>query len=388
MRRRRRTAACTPTTECAVPCCARWRAAADVDPEDSMSPIGTLLAALVLAGSAAPVPHDPGLSSLQVTCRGNRVCVHVAFANADFRGATAFDRNADGTLDALELANARPALAELVRTEFLLLAPSGVPAELQAVELAENKDIELSLAFARPEADAVLQVPFLRLFAHGHRCYAALLDDAGAVAGDALLNPRAFTFAITAAPVATGFAQAGAFLALGIEHILIGYDHLAFLLALLVGCLSWRRIVATITAFTVAHSLTLLGAATGLVRLPSLLVEASIAASIVAVAVANLLQRGGAAHRWPWAFGFGLVHGFGFAGVLADLDIGSAHSPGLAPLLSFNLGVEIGQLAFALAIVPLLRFAASRPRGARVAPAVSLAVGLLGCWWLGERLLA
>ena len=355
-----------------------------------MSPLGTLLAALVLAGSTAPVPHDPGLSSLQVTCRGNRLAVHVAFANADFRCATAFDRNGDGTLDALELASARPALAELVRTEFVLLAPSGVgvPADLLAAELAENKDIELSLAFARPEADAVLQVGFLRLFAHGHRCYAALLDDAGAVAGDALLNPRAFTFAIPAAPVATGFAQAGAFLALGIEHILIGYDHLAFLLALLVGCLSWRRIVATITAFTVAHSLTLLDAATGLVRLPGLLVEASIAASIVAVAVANLVQRGSTAHRWPWAFGFGLVHGFGFASVLADLDVVSARSPGLAPLLAFNVGVEIGQLAFALAIIPLLRFLALRPRGARVAPLVSLAVGLLGCWWLGERLLA
>jgi hydrogenase/urease accessory protein HupE len=354
-----------------------------------MSPI-SVLAALVLAGSAAPVPHDPGLSSLQVTCRGNRLAVHVAFANADFRGATALDRNGDGTIDALELASARPELAELVRTEFVLLAPSGAGApELFAAELAENKDIELSLAFARPEGDAVLQVPFLQLFAHGHRCYAAFRDDAGAVIGDALLNPRAFTFAIpVAAPVASGFAQSGAFLVLGIEHILIGYDHLAFLLALLVGCLSWRRIVATITAFTVAHSLTLLGAATGLVRLPSLLVESGIAASIVAVAVANLLQRSGTAHRWPWAFGFGLVHGFGFASVLADLDITSAHSPGLAPLLCFNLGVEIGQLAFALAIVPLLRFLAHRPRGARVAPAVSLAVGLLGCWWLCERLLA
>jgi hypothetical protein len=118
------------------------------------------------------------------------------------------------------------------------------------------------------------------------------------------------------------------------------------------------------------------------------LVEASIAASIVAVAVANLLQRSGTAHRWPWAFGFGLVHGFGFASVLANLDIMSAQSPGLAPLLSFNVGVEIGQLAFALATVPLLRFLARHPRGARVAPMVSLGVGLLGCWWLCERLLA
>ena len=354
-----------------------------------MSPIGTILAAFVLASSAAPVPHDPGLSSLRVTCDGSRLAVHAAFANADFCSATVFDRNNDGALDAVELASARPALAELVRTQFVLLSADGVAApELLGAELAENQDIELSLAFARFGGDAELQVPFLRLLSRGHRCYAAFFDG-DAVVGDALLSPRAFTFALPAsASVATGFAQSGAFLVLGIEHILIGFDHLAFLLALLVGCLSWRRIVATITAFTVAHSLTLLGAATGLVRLPSLLVEATIAGSIVAVAVANLLQRRGAAHRWPWAFGFGLVHGFGFAGVLADLDIGGAQSPGLVPLLAFNFGVEIGQLAFALAVVPLLRVAARRPRGARVAPVLSLAVGLLGCWWLGERLLA
>ncbi|HEU4417540.1 MAG TPA: HupE/UreJ family protein [Planctomycetota bacterium] len=264
--------------------------------------LDTMLALLALAGSAAPVPHDPGLSSLRVTCEGSRLAVHAAFANADFCSATAFDRNNDGALDAVELASAHPALAELVRTQFVLLSAGGVAApELLGAELAENQDIELSLAFARSGGDAELQVPFLRLLSRGHRCYAALLDD-GAVIRDALLSPRALAFARpAAAPAATGFAQSGAFRVLGIDHILIGFDHLAFLLALLVGCRSWRRIVATITAFTVAHSLTLLGAATGLVRLPSLLVEATIAGSIVAVAVANLLQRPG--HETPLAVG-------------------------------------------------------------------------------------
>jgi hypothetical protein len=140
--------------------------------------------------------------------------------------------------------------------------------------------------------------------------------------------------------------------------------------------------VLTITAFTVAHSLTLLAAALGLVALPSLLVEATIAASIVCVALANLWQRGQASHRWPLAFGFGLVHGFGFAGVLADL--GFTAEAALLPLLAFNLGVEAGQLLFAALTVPLLAWAGRR-FGAKVGLGVSVAVGLAGLGWLLTR---
>lgn len=359
----------------------------------SFAAIALALAGLALTAAAdpapAPAPHDPGLSSLRVWRDERLLTVHAAFANADFRGATAIDRDGNGAIDPEELAAARPALERLAAAEFALHGAGGASAPtLVGAAIADNADVELTLAFPLPTAPAALHVTFLRLLSRGHRCYAALLVDGDAIAADALLSPAALEFPLplaTAGAAPSGFAQAGAFFVLGIEHILIGFDHLAFLLALLVGGLSWRRIVATITAFTAAHSITLIGTALGVMQLPSLLVEATIAGSIVFVASANLLQRSTNAHRWPLAFGFGLVHGFGFASVLADLTIGEPRA--VAPLLSFNLGVEVGQLAFALAVVPLLRSAARRKHGERIASGLSIAVGLAGLWWLAERLL-
>ena len=122
-------------------------------------------------------------------------------------------------------------------------------------------------------------------------------------------------------------------------------------------------------------------------HLPSLLVEATIAASIVVVVAAcNLLARSRLAHGWPLAFGFGLVHGFGFAGVLADLSIGGPDM--LLPLLTFNLGMEVGQLAFVCIAVPLLALAMRHRRGRAVPVLVLVGVGVAGVWWLCERLVA
>jgi hydrogenase/urease accessory protein HupE len=149
------------------------------------------------------------------------------------------------------------------------------------------------------------------------------------------------------------------YLLLGIEHILSGFDHLLFLLALLLLVKGVRSIVATITAFTVAHSLTLAAASLGWVKVPVPAVEAVIALSIVFVAVEVVHSRQGRqglSSRSPWivAFVFGLVHGFGFAGALSELGLPQTSVP--MALLFFNLGVEIGQLIFVAAIILLIRF--------------------------------
>lgn len=346
--------------------------------------------AAVLSVLVAIAPHDPGLSSVRVTREADHVLVHAAFANADFRAATALDADRDGHLTANELAAGHAALVQ-VATDGFAFGPAGARhnGELLRATIAENDDVELTLRFALAPADAelALALPFLTRLAHGHRCYTSLVGADEAILADALLSPAAAAFALPAvgAAPAAGFGQAMRFLGLGVEHILTGFDHLAFLLALLVAGTSLRRVVATITAFTVAHSVTLLAAARDVVHLPGQLVEATIAGSIVVVAVANLLQRGRAAHRWPLAFAFGLVHGFGFASVLADLSIGGAS---IAPLLTFNLGVELGQLAFAAVVVPLLLLAARRGHGRFTGAFVSTAVGIAGTWWLIERLLA
>lgn len=167
------------------------------------------------------------------------------------------------------------------------------------------------------------------------------------------------------------------FFRLGIEHILTGYDHLLFLLALILAGGSLWSLLKVVTAFTVAHSVTLALAVLGIVVLPGRLVECAIAASIAYVAAENLFARKAASHRWIVSFVFGLVHGFGFSTVLRDLGLPKA---GLAwSLLSFNLGVEAGQAAVVIAALPLLvgmRRLRWEPKIAAALSALILAVGI------------
>jgi hydrogenase/urease accessory protein HupE len=177
------------------------------------------------------------------------------------------------------------------------------------------------------------------------------------------------------------------FLRLGVEHILKGYDHLLFLLGLLVACRRFRTMAVVITCFTLAHSVTLGLAALDLVALSPRLVEPLIAASIVFVGVENLLRTDEPRWRWALTLAFGLIHGFGFAGVLKEAGLGSSGTELLVPLFSFNLGVEIGQIAVAAVVLPLLlrlrRWPAYERRGQLV---ISLFVVLAGAYWLVERL--
>ena len=149
------------------------------------------------------------------------------------------------------------------------------------------------------------------------------------------------------------WAGAKRYTLLGIEHILVGIDHLLFVLALLLLVRGWRRVLITITAFTGAHSITLAAATLGWVRVPQSPVEAVIALSIVLVAAEIVHRERGKsslAQQWPWAiaFTFGLLHGFGFAGALNEIGLPQQAIP--LALLFFNIGVEIGQILFIVAV--------------------------------------
>ena len=161
------------------------------------------------------------------------------------------------------------------------------------------------------------------------------------------ITPGEPSFTITGSQ--SKLALSATYLWLGIEHILLGIDHLLFVLALLLIVSGVRRLVWTITAFTVAHSITLAGATLGYLHVPQQPVEAIIALSILFLAtefVHSRRGRPGYAERWPWlvAFIFGLLHGFGFAGALAETGLPEHAIP--FALVFFNIGVELGQLAF------------------------------------------
>jgi hydrogenase/urease accessory protein HupE len=206
-----------------------------------------------------------------------------------------------------------------------------------------------------------------------------------------LVRPARPWIDVVAAP---GFlAVAGAYILHGIEHILFGFDHLLFVLALILIVRDGRVLLWTITAFTIAHSITLSLATLGVVHVAGPPVEATIALSILLLAceIAHLQRgRGSLTARWPWvvAFSFGLLHGFGFAGALTDIGLPQGDIP--LALLSFNAGVEIGQLIFigvvlgTLACVRTVSIPARIARGAL--PVVTYAIGSIAAFWFIERL--
>lgn len=176
----------------------------------------------------------------------------------------------------------------------------------------------------------------------------------------------------------------------GMKHIFVGFDHIAFLLALLLGARGVREMLLIVTSFTVAHSVTLLLAAFEIVSIPSRITESMIAASIVYVAVENLVAKK-TEHRWILTFLFGLVHGLGFSGVLADYLKGVDSL--LLPVVSFNVGVELGQLAILAVVFPLLgglRRKLDADPAAKPWPllAGSALTGLFGLAWMVDRVFA
>lgn len=206
---------------------------------------------------------------------------------------------------------------------------------------------------------------------------------------------------VTLSAQASHWQTFGSFLHEGMHHLATGYDHLLFLLCLLLpaplfwrdkrwqpaasGRAAFRESVAVITAFTIAHSVTLALAALQIVALPSRLVESAIAASIVFAALHNLrplLTRG----RWLLAGGFGLIHGFGFASVLGELPLGIAERS--LALAGFNIGVELGQLGFIGLFLPVLWWIRQHPIYIRsILPVSSMLIAFIAMIWLGQRAL-
>jgi hydrogenase/urease accessory protein HupE len=284
--------------------------------------------------------------------------------------------------------------------------------------LGQENDTEYRLRYPRPPGAINLKAVYLERLPHeGYGATLTVLDmENNVVVGQKLLTggdlafgvpeppvPAPATTPVNAASSTTGTVMTantapeppkpillptfGDFLKLGIKHILTGYDHLLFLCGLLVVCRSAGKIAVIVTCFTVAHSITLALAALNLATLSSRVVEPAIAATIVFVGVENLVRLGGPKYRWLLAFVFGLAHGFGFAGALKAVGLGAHGTPLLMPLFSFNLGVEIGQLAVVAVFLPVLWQLRKLKLFERYGTiAISIAVVGMGMYWLVRRL--
>ena len=172
------------------------------------------------------------------------------------------------------------------------------------------------------------------------------------------------------------------FLLLGMKHILTGYDHLLFLFALLLRKQTLKQYAAMITAFTLAHSVTLTLSVLGIVDLPSHIVEPLIALSICYVAIENIFRKK-VSYRWALTFFFGLIHGLGFASILKEMAI--PKSALAASLISFNVGIEIVQLGLILLVLPVLTWFQRQPSYKRGMITGSAVIFVLGAFWLVQR---
>lgn len=345
---------------------------------------------LLLACACVAQAHDPGLSTARATIGADSIDLEVAFAPADavaLLGPGA--RPAAWTPAGVDAR--RPELLELgallyaVRADGAALAPSAV-----AVEVVAGDRLSFRLHYTLPAAEAVeFEALNLGALPSGHREYFVAHHENGREGAARMLNARQPRVVVPLVPVAAEDEARNfpGFFKLGVEHIWTGYDHLLFLFGMLLVCRTARSMAMIVTAFTVAHSLTLAAATLGWVTLSGAFVEPAIAASIVYVGVENLARKGAEPHgRCLLTFAFGLVHGFGFAGMLAELGVGADGRGVAVPLLAFNLGVELGQLAIAAVVLPLLALARRSPAVERwLTPVASAGIALAGAWWLVER---
>lgn len=348
------------------------------------------LASVFISAAAIAFAHDPGLSAAVLKLAGTRVDVHLTFSRLDIETLAPLDADRDGNVTQAEFMQNRPALQTLAAEAITVtLAAQAIQPELTGLELDDSGGIHLRYSFARTaNASFTIQSNLIARLSRGHRQYLELLSGEDKLIGSRLLEAGSNVYEPSAAALADAAAQPSSFrefFKLGVEHIVTGFDHLAFLFALLLAAKSWRDAAKVITAFTVAHSITLGLATFDLVNLPAKIVEPLIAVSIIYAALENIF-RGEIKGRWWLTFGFGLIHGFGFASVLRELGIGGQGTSAIVPLFSFNLGIELGQMVIAALILPLIWKLRQQPKFAfRFVPACSMLIALAGGWWLIQR---
>lgn len=346
-----------------------------------------LLLTTILAGSAplSVTAHPANVAHARVKIEERAVEIALSANLFELDLVLRLDHDLDGRVDTQELEARRPDVIDYLGGRVAVSASGReLPMEMLALGIGRSGDgravVETKLAFRSEHAlrDLAIRCEPLTELGADHTTLARI--DRGRESREFVFRPG-----VTYREAAGTLARAREFLKLGIVHIFIGYDHIAFLLGLLLTGGSTLTIVKIVTAFTTAHSVTLSLAALNVVTLNPALVEAGIALSIVYVAAANLFAWHPQS-RWLVSFLFGLVHGFGFAAVLKELTLPPAAL--VASLVTFNLGVEIAQVAIVAVLVPALYGLARTPLHLPLTRMASAVILSLGLFWLYQRVLS
>jgi len=377
-----------------------------------------------IACAATILVHNPDTSYARIKISPEKVETRLTYDVFTLLKIVPLDDNADGQLQRSELAAHSPQIADFLRGKIGL----AVSDEDETADLGELAGFvwppDMGEAIAGVDfhsANGLIHFDFQRIVEHPPEVVAIAFGFfeeftnrhtiLGVFECQGDKYETSFTSYEDYFEYATGFVpetpqtqhtlgeRLWRFFKMGVEHIFLGYDHICFLVALIVVS-RFREIVKIVTSFTIAHSITLILATLDVVRLPTRLIETCIAATIVYVALENiwLLMRPHSSslnpepqplnptrHRWWLTFFFGLIHGFGFANVLREMELPTV---GLVRcLLSFNLGVEFGQLVIAICLLPLAYALNHLKHGRKVAIAISLLLAAFGTAWFIDRAL-
>jgi hypothetical protein len=369
--------------------------------KSSLTTLTPALAFCVLLLTGPAVAHDPGISRLSLQPGANGLELSAVFALRDLELVAPADLDHDGRVSTDEWTRVAPAFGALAPTlvQVRLADKALTPTRVELVHEAGD-GIRLQLGFDDPPAGEVtLTAPVLADLGAGHRMFLQIRDRQGAPVNEALLSARQPEYRVQ---VGAGQRQRNflVYLALGAEHIWLGFDHLLFLLTLLLPAVliyqaprGWQPVehlkpalmdtLKVVTAFTAAHSITLSAATLGWLQLPTRWVESAIALSVLVAALNNLRPLFANA-RWLAAFAFGLIHGLGFAGALQELGLPTGSF--FAGLLGFNLGVELGQLLVVALLLPLAFVLREGPGYRRyVLQGGSMCAAAIATLWLWQR---
>jgi hydrogenase/urease accessory protein HupE len=359
-----------------------------------------ILVALIsfLGCSVAAQGHQINLTNARLVVLPDRtVDVEIAIKGSDVDravGTKVFD-DATGIVEPRGLAAASVRIAAYIEGHTAVLGEDGASCRPGAAEVAPDGDgVTVRIRWFCAAIADPLRYRSTVLVDVSPDARQVVLIGAGPDAAQDLLDASRTETTLTAAAPPSLRQVIGRYIEAGIAHIFLGYDHIAFLAAVVLWARRLWPVIKVVTAFTIAHSITLSLAALDIVRIPSSIIEPAIAASIVYVAAENFLSRD-IDKRWRDTFGFGLIHGFGFASALQEFGLPrSALIPALA---SFNLGVEIGQIAIVSLVVPALlgmdrllanskgRAALPTTRSASAVYAISAVIIGFGSYWFLAR---
>ncbi len=304
------------------------------------------------------------------------------------------DDDRDGKLNATEVDRHADKLKQILSDRIQLFNQQGefgewsVKATTQTLAAPQantqtHSTIELDYAWTIPIEELTLRY---NLFAPDAPAARSLITaNHNGKTQSLIFTPNASEFTLISRSV---FKQIYSFGLLGFEHILTGYDHILFLISLLLASTSFKYLLKIVTAFTISHSVTLSLSVMNIITLPSQLVESIIALSIIYIAIENLWKKQ-FNHRWALTFGFGLIHGLGFSGILREIQIPRSNL--LTSLASFNLGVEIGQIlivTMCFFLLQLLQTQIKHQWQLHLKRAASVGIVIMASIWFVERAFA